>query len=477
MTFFVKTAVFSVCLLTLCGILSAAPETPNGAGPGGEAFRDSVDTPPAGWKGPRFVLSHNYPKQMPVCVAPWLRRKVSFDDPNPNWNDWRGYVQDIVDYVKEGQDPNLPDDTGWQSQVNGDTRWFHVPWMAYDSQRGREFAHGLTNELSTALSTFHEGRGSGKGRIFQALRANAEVDPLFETWSVGMYNACGGWSLGQVFPASGLPAVHTEARRLFADGLPFPEGTVVMKILNTTADAAAVPYLRGSTDWQADAHVQYTPDRYSTCERRVRKVHLIQIDLAVVDARSPTRWVYSTLVYNGFLPGKSVLDRMEPLGIQWGSDPHTFPAVTRSDSHPLFETVLAPNSQKEVPEHYGCEKRLAGAVDQANSSCVSCHMGAYAAAPPYLNIQGVTIPAIFSFPGLCTEHNATNAAYFSDYGYPQPYPWADSSEPSPFAQAIPLDSSLQLAVAFAQYAVYVSPRALPMACPDPRGVKTASSRK
>ena len=401
-----------------------------------------------------------------------MKRPVSFSDAGSSWNEWRGYVQDIVDYVKQGQNPDLPDETGWQTKAGSETRWFHVPWMAYDGERGREFAHGLTNELSTALSTFHDGRGSGKEHIFHALAAAQNIDPLFETWSVGMYNPCGAWSLGQVFPSSGVPAVHKENGRSLADGLPFPEGTVVIKILNTTADGASVPYLKGSTNWDANAHVQFGPDKYSTCERRLRKVHLIQIDLAVVDSRSPTRWVYSTLTYNGNLPGKTVLDRMEPLGVQWGSDPHTFPAVPRAESKPPYETVLAPLS---LPEHYGCEKRLAGAVDQANSSCVSCHMGAYAAPPPYLNIQGVTIPAIFSFPGMCTTHNADNAAYFSDYRYPQPYPSAEN--PNPFAQAVPLDSSLQLAVAFAQYATYISPRALPLACPDPRGAKSVSTKK
>jgi hypothetical protein len=404
---------------------------------------------------------------MPGCPAPWLKRPVSFSGSDTNWDAWRAYVQDVVDYVKEGQNPNLPDETGWQSAINGENRWFHVPWMAYDGERGREFAHGLTNELSTALSTFHDGRGSGKEHIFNALHANSEMDPLFETWSVGMYNPCGAWSVGQAFPASGVPAVHAEDGRLFANGLPFPEGTVVIKILNTTADGASVPYLRGSTDWQADAHVQYGPDKYSTCERRVRKVHLIQIDIAVVDSRSPTRWVYSTLAYNGSLPGKSVLDRVEPLGVQWGSDPHTFPAVARAASKPLTETVLAPVS---LPQHYGCGKRLAGAVDQANSSCVSCHMGAYAAPPPYLNIQGMNIPPVFNFPGMCSDHNAGNEAYFSNFRYPQPYPTVEN--PSPFAQAIPLDSSLQLAVAFAQYATYISPKALPVGCPDVRAVKS-----
>jgi hypothetical protein len=461
----------SLCILALSGSFDSGAQSSRIADGAAEAaFRDSVDKAPPNWKGARFKLSHNYPTQMPVCAAPWLKRTVSFNNPNPNWEEWRGYIQDIVDYIKEGQDPNLPDEIGWRSVVNNEVRWYHVPWMAYDKQRGREFAHGLTNELSTASSTFHEGRGSGKERIFKALSTTAGIDPLFETWSVGMYNPCGAYSLGKAFPASGIPSVSKRDGRLFADGLPFPEGTVVMKILNTTADASSVPYLRGSTNWQADAHVQYSPTQYSTCERRPRTVHLIQIDLAVVDKRSPTRWVYSTLVYNGFLPGKSVLDHLEPLGVQWGNDPHTFPAVARADSHPLQETVLAPVS---LPEHYGCENRLAGAVDQANSSCVSCHMGAYAAPPPYLNIQGVTIPAIFSFPGLCSDHNAANTAYFSDYKYPELFPSAEPSQPNPFADTVPLDSSLQLAVAFAQYATYVSPRALPTTCPAAAGIKTA----
>jgi hypothetical protein len=328
MEFYAKYGSYLLVALTLCGV-GVAQQHPSPS-TAATAFRDSADTPPPNWRGPRFKLSHDYPRQMPSCPAPWLKRPVSFANPSADQNDWRGYVQDIVDYIKEGQDPNLPDETGWQTRVGIETRWYHVPWMAVDGERGREFAHGLTNELSTSLSTFHEGRGSGKERIFQALQSTPGVDPLFETWSVGMYNPCGAWALGQVFPASGQPAVHMEGGRPFADGLPFPEGTVVIKILNTTADAASVPYLKGSTDWQADAHVQYSPVTYSTCERRVRNVHLIQIDLAVVDSRSPARWVYSTLAYYGNLPGASVLDRVQPLGVQWGNDPHTFPAVPRA---------------------------------------------------------------------------------------------------------------------------------------------------
>ncbi len=418
------------------------------------AFLDAVKQPPPSWDGPQFALSHDYPQTKPGCEAPWLKQQVSFDDPNPSWDKWRAYVQSIADYVWEGQDPDLPDRAGWQVKVNGQLRWFHVPWMAYDGERGREFAHGLTNELSTAESTFRGGgRGSGKHHLPGAALVNG-VDPLFETWSVGMYNPCGAWSLGQAVPSSGIPAVTQDGGR--ARGLPFPEGTVVIKILNTTADETAVPYLKGSTTWSANGHKQMPGGTYATCERAVTKVHMVQMDLAVVDPRSPTRWVYATLAYDGRQTGPTVRSRLVPVGVQWGSDGLTFPAVPKDKSQPLRESIQAPIN---LPEHYGCQGRLAGIVDQANSSCVSCHMGAYAAPVGVVGTQGKNVPAIFSFPDMCTQYTAENHAYFSDYRYPDAYPWGD------FKSAIPLDSSLQLTVAFQQYAIAATPQPKPPVCP------------
>ena len=127
------------------------------------AFRDAVSGPPPGWKGPVFKLSRSYPRARPTCDAPWLKRPVSFTDRKQVWSAaWAGYIQDVVNYVREGQEADLPDEVGFRTDVLGQTRWFHVPWMAYDGQRGREFVHGLTNELSTAVSTFKGiGRGTG----------------------------------------------------------------------------------------------------------------------------------------------------------------------------------------------------------------------------------------------------------------------------------------------------------------------------
>jgi hypothetical protein len=124
--------------------------------------------------------------------------------------------------------------------------------------------------------------------------------------------------------------------------------------------------------------------------------------------------------------------------------------------------VLAP---VKVPQHYGCEKRLAGVVDQANSSCVSCHMSAYAAPAGVLQVQGSNVPYVFQFDGMCTTYNAANLSYFSDYAYPAAVPGTN------FKDAIPLDSSLQLQVAFQQYAVYKHPEQ-PRVCPNPGAVGT-----
>lgn len=424
-------------------------------------FRDAAIPAPPDWRGPRFKLSRDYPTQKPTCDAPWLKRKVSFSDPDPTWSpEWQAYVADIIGYVFAGQDPNLPDEIGWRTQVEGQTRWYNVPWMAYDGHGGREFVHGLTNELSTGKGTFRgPGRATATSHLIGAAMMD-DKDPLFETWSVGYYNPCGAWSIGQGWPASGEPATYVDksSGRTFAKGMPFPEGTVVIKILNTTADEDEVPYLAHSTTWQADAHRRLSSQTFTACARQVTKVHMIQMDLAVVDLRSPTRWVYSTLAYDGRLPGKTVKDRLRPLGVQWGNDVEAVSMLPYNVK--LKETIL---SSINVPEHYGCQKRLAGVVDQQDSSCMSCHMAAFTAPGGTLEAQGINIPPIFNFDGICQIPNPANVSYFSDYPYPAAFPGGQ------FNAAIPLDSSLQLLTAFQEYAIYKNAGApgAQSTCPNP----------
>lgn len=426
----------------------AAEEAEPAAEPGDAAelaYRNAVSPPPPDWSGPVFALSHDYPPNPGPCppeTCPWLAIDVDFAATSPAWEPpWSDYLQSIFDYVREGQDlaPN-----GWNVTVDGETRWYHVPWMAYDPKVGREFVHGFTNERTAYLSDFlgYQGEGDGDGDFgvhSLPMAGGATTQEEFESWAVGFYNPWGGAAIGGTWGQDGLPIMTGEPQ--LPAGLPFPEGTVVAKILFTTATPADVPYLAGSPEWTADRHVEV-----GGCVRAPLPVYLVQMDVAVVDARAPTRWVYGTFGYNGTLSGESPWDRMSPIGLQWGNDPESWPAVERSVSQPIHQSVLAPI---DIYEHDGCDGRLAGPVDNKLSACLACHGGGYVAQPAgSISTMGENIPSIFGFDGLCEVVNAANADYFANVAYPEPYTGGG------YPDTFPTDTSLQLQVAFLQYGIY-----------------------
>ena len=54
------------------------------------------------------------------------------------------------------------------------------------------------------------------------------------------------------------------------DGLPFPEGTVVVKVLTTNAPPDCVPYLAGSPEWKVNRHVMNPKTKQYMCKREVQ---------------------------------------------------------------------------------------------------------------------------------------------------------------------------------------------------------------
>jgi hypothetical protein len=80
------------------------------------------------------------PKFPPPADNPWTSGK------------WSEYLSRILAYVKQGQDAQFGNTPGFQVNVAGKTRWFNVPWMAYDPTAGREFVHGTTNERTAKLA-------------------------------------------------------------------------------------------------------------------------------------------------------------------------------------------------------------------------------------------------------------------------------------------------------------------------------------
>ncbi|MFK7786119.1 MAG: hypothetical protein AB8B56_13440 [Crocinitomicaceae bacterium] len=410
------------------------------------AFRNSVNPPPDGWDGPVFELSDNYPTQLPAGGddMPWMKIDVDFNDKNPDWSTgpWKDYIDAIIQYAFQGQDPNLTNESGWKSTVGGKDMWFHVPWMAYSPSAGREFIHGCTSERIASISDFDGDMivASGIGKLQHSNDPNAVTH--FETWAVGMYNEYAGYAFSQLFPESGVPTIGADG---LPKGLPFPNGSCVIKTLFTTATDKEVPFLVNAPEWTVNRHVLEGDTTY-LCKRKPQAVHLVQVDVAVVDPRSPTNWVFGTFAYNGTLDGETALDRLDPVGIQFANDPETFPAVPMESSVAAYQSVL--NNTMDIYEHFGCHGRLCGPVDNPQASCMSCHGGSYTAPMDQLDEMGTNIPAIFGFDGMCEVYSPQNVAFFGNRKYPEPY------YPGMYEDAIPLDFSLQVQVAFTQYKLF-----------------------
>lgn len=463
---------------------STAPPSPPAPTPEQSAFRNAAVDPPPGYTGPLFQLSAEFPSQAPVVTpdnSPWLEVKVDFGDGKKAVNfkkgGWADYMKVILDYVKREQDPNLANEVGFKARVGGQVRWYNMPWMAFDLHSGREFVHGCTNERTAFLDDLN-----GPTHKFPERSVSEKCEQLnkagFESWSVGYYNDFGGWAIGQAIPrqgnAAGVPQTVTDAQgSTLMKGLPFPQGTLVTKILTTSAPPECVPALKNAPAWTVDRHKYDAATSSYSCDRELNTTHVLQLDVAVVDARSPIRWVYGTFIYDGSLPGATFWERLAPLGVQWGSDPDTWPATQPQQSKAILQSVLNPNVR--TYQHEGCNGRLAGPVDNPKSSCVSCHGAGYAVAPVgTVMVQGLpgtgNIPPIFGFDGLCplpdtTQLSATqlenNHNYFSNYAFPAAYPG--------YPSLISMDSSLQLQEAMSQYAVYVTNNQAPLACKNSGG--------
>jgi hypothetical protein len=297
-------------------------------------FPDAHDPPTAGWTGPVFKLSQDYPTTKPSAnPKPW--KTFSFKT-QP-----KQYIESVLAYCLEGNIQGNDPNHFFEVATNPVRKWYHAPWM-HGTSSGREFVHGLTRE-----------RGS-RGR---ELNPNKTVTA--QNWAVGMYSAPGGYVIGQVWKDPNSPDV-TKAK--------FPDGTVTFKLLFTDASALDVPYLNNSFTWQADINSTQS----ASSPRAIRDVRLLQVDVAVRDTRnsSLTGWVFGTFVYDGNAPGGTPLDRLVPVGLMWGNDPNVTEADPTATTH-LTQTWINPNVGP--PQHLGRAGRLNGPVDNPISSCLSCH--------------------------------------------------------------------------------------------------------
>ncbi len=301
-------------------------------------FPDAHDLPPAGWNGPVFKLSQDYPDTMPAAdVRPWEKF-----DPRTQYLE---YLKSVLAYGYEG---NIEVD--FVVQNNAVRKWYHAPWLHY-GDNGREFIHGMTRERHSRPKDL----------------APTQTSP-WQNFAVGFYNAPGGYVMGQVWEDKNAPNPGPAL---------FPNGTVAMKLLFTEAPPSEVPFIDGSYEWLADIN------RVTETGKKPVTMRLLQIDIAVRDNRvKPTGWVFGTYIYNADAPGKDPLDRMVPVGLMVGNDPQAIAA-----NGPLTESFINPAAKTP---HLGYKNRLNGPVDNPVSSCMSCHSTAQVPYPYSLNLPTIS---------------------------------------------------------------------------------------
>jgi hypothetical protein len=330
----------------------------------------------------------------------------------------------------------------WAIQNNRVRAWYHTPWMHY-GPNGREFMRGLTRERTTPKPA-----EPGKG----------ELGPLqttcFQNWAVGFLNAPGGYVTGQVWAD---PLAPDPVKSLF------PAGTVAAKLLFTAATVDQVPYLANSLEW--DANIEDIPPTDATCNktngRKVQRVRLLQMDLAVRDPRanSTTGWVFATYTYDGTQPGANWWERMVPVGVMWGNDPNLTQQAFDQGKR-VEESWINPDLR--TPQHLGWLGRLNGPVDNPTSACLSCHGTAEVPARspmfPRLNdpnrmrwFQNVPAGNAFDQRSISTDYNLqlstgiqrfmewkqAQSGFFAPPLRPAPTPAPQAGQPQPQAAVQP----------------------------------------
>jgi len=169
--------------------------------------------------------------------------------------------------------------------------------------------------------------------------------------AVSVYNEPGAFYIGQIWTE--MLRRNPNPKNFPPDGL--PERTVAVKLLFTQAEP---DYLRNSIAWQADIYRGKMPPQ---------TMRLLQIDVSVRDDVSPTGWVFGTFIYHDdappifypveLPPERQGWLRVVPLGLMF-----------RNETSQSFL-----NSKPPVPQHFGCQARLNGPVDNPKSSCLACH--------------------------------------------------------------------------------------------------------
>ena len=318
-------------------------------------------------KEPVFRLKADFPTARPSRIPEFLERIDFKTQP-------RAYIEAVRAYAFEG---NLPD---WDPYRNRVREWYHIPWLhptttgpnAYPPNGGTEGFHGLIKEAPVSPLQLGVGQKGKPGS--------------YSVYAITLVNEFAGYTMGKMWQDPENPDPRaTDAR--FGGG--FPVGTVFAKLLFTDAPQGTdrLPFLENPLQWTAYITPTFFPaSPGATATRVVGKVNLLQMDIAVRDARADapglTGWVFGTFVYNGQLNKANKFMNLVPAGLMWGNDPDNrtnktspFPPVTTMVNKDLKQSVIF-DTPDLPPQHLGWNGRLNGPADLNTTSCMSCHIAA-----------------------------------------------------------------------------------------------------
>lgn len=371
---------------------------------------DRIERAAKSWRGPSFEPNFAFPSQKVVDAHPWAA--ISYR------REPKRYLSAVLDYVLEGQDRK-----NWHLQSNKMRGWYHMPWIG-PGPTGREFIHGLTRE-----------------RDFAPGELGPTQTQCRQNWAVAFFNPAGGYVLGRIWK---------DARRGRAPDLvhlPFDAGTVIAKLVFTEATMQDTPLLTAAPELTANINVRAQavdaacPNAAAT-KRAPRKLRLIQIDLAIKEARADykTGWVFASFVYDGRKPGDDPWTKLEPIGLMWGNDPFLTDADAAAGAKPLESNVF---TDLGFGHAFGRGGRMNGLVDERSSACSSCHMAAQWPTAAHMT------PSLNWAEAKCWFRNL-DARY--PFGLEPGAKHQCADLPSTSAM-VPLDFSLQLAIALRNWSM------------------------
>jgi hypothetical protein len=291
-------------------------------------FMVPVANIPGDYLGPYFKLAQDFPAESATATdLPWA--DIDFKAGTEGAN---AYLYALRDYSYEGMI-----DVDFQPARNEVRRWYHVPLMNF--RNGREMVHGLTKE-----------RPLGPGELGLVNKV--------DNYAVGFYNEIGARAIGAVFAETNKPDIAASQ---------FPAGSMVFKILFTTAqpDDFEDPdnyLLKDAPEW-----------RVAVGGGELTSVRLLQMDVAVRDDRvEETGWVFGTFAFDKDAKDPDQWNRMRPVGLAWGDDPGYTPADQQAGK-PLTQGIVSDEIPAYAKGHLGWAGRVNGPVDNPRSSCMSCH--------------------------------------------------------------------------------------------------------